>query len=223
MHIAVTPSSVLRAEGRAPARALILGARLATRDVLALCRRLLSQAGSAMQLDQIAASSLSKVWHADGTVSAINLGWDLVLMVETAVRICADPDRYASMVRVLGVAVRASGARIALVEPPPSPCADDWRGIRRAVEAAARLAHADIVPAGLAWRVATMLHPGLPLTTPRGRITTLGAYLLACTIVHSVTGMTLPALGLAGVPDSHVALARRAALEAVAQDAVPTS
>lgn len=219
MHIAVTPSSGTRVDGRAtPARVLILGAQLATRDVLALCRRLLLQAGSALHLDHIAASSLSKVWNADGTVSAINLGWDLVLMVESAVRICADPGRYASMVRVLGVAARASGARVALLEPPPAPCGDDWRGVRRAVDAAARLAHADVVPAGGAWRVALRVHPGLPLATPRGRVTTLGAYLLASTIVHFLTGSALHALDLPGVPDGFAALAHRAAMEAIAAD-----
>lgn len=222
MHIAVTPS-VARVDGQhAPARVLFLGARPASRDVLALSRRLLSQAGSEMQLDCIVASGLGKVWNADGTVSAINLGWDLVLMVESAVRICADPARYASLVRVVSVAARAAGSRVALVEPPRGPCADDWRRIRRAVQAAAHVAHADVVPAGYAWRIAQSMHPGLPLVTPRGRITTLGAYLVACTIAHFVSGRALHVLDLPGVPGSHTALAHRAASEAMAHDPVPT-
>ena len=217
MHIAVTPSSAARVDGRdAPVRVLFLGARLASRDVLALCRRLLAQAGSTMHLDHIVSTGLSKVWNADGTVSAINLGWDLVLMIESAVRICADPDRYASMVRVLSVAARAAGSRIALVEPPQMPCAEDWRRTRRAVETAARAANADIVPAGHAWRMALAVQPGLPLLTPRGRVTTLGAYLIACTIAQFVSGEALHALELPGVPGSDAALAHRAATDAVA-------
>lgn len=216
MHIAVTPSRLARIDGnRMPARVLLLGARLASRDVLAVCRRLLSQAGTAIHLDHIVASGLGKVWNADGTVSAINLGWDLVMMVESAARVCANPDHYASMVRILGVAARAAGARVALVEPPQGPCADDWRRIRRAVDAAARVAHADIVPAGYAWRVALMVHPGLPLLSPRGRVTSLGAYLVACTIAQFVCRRSLQALELPGVPGSYTALAHRAALEAV--------
>lgn len=223
MHIAVTPISAVRVDGSdAPGRVLFLGARLASRDVLALCRRLLMQAGSAMHLEHIAAAGLSKVWNADGTVSAINLGWDLVLIIESAARICADPARYASMVRVLSVAARAAGSRIALVEPPQVSCAEDWRRTRRAVEVAARVAHAHIVPAGLAWRMALAVHPGLPLRTPRGRVTTLGAYLIACTIAHFVSGRgTLHALELPGVPGSYAALAHRAATEAVIDDQAP--
>src|SRR5512139_1369648 len=80
MQFAVTPSNAARVDGRdAPARVLFIGSRLARRDVLGLCRRLLLTAGSATQLDHIVAAGLGKAWNADGTVTAINLGWDLVM------------------------------------------------------------------------------------------------------------------------------------------------
>ena len=221
MHFAVTPSSAARPGGRhASARVLFLGARLASRDVLGLCRQLLSQAGSAMQLDHIVATGLSKVWNADGTVTAINLGWDRVMMVESAARIGTAPEAYASMARIIGVAARAAGARVALLEPAPGPCVGDWRRVARAVEAAARAAHADIVPVGGAWRTALAVRPGLPLLTPSGRVTTLGAYLVASTIAYFISGKSLQALDLPGVPCSCTALAHRAAIDALGREPV---
>jgi hypothetical protein len=221
MHFAVTPSSAARVDGRdAPVRVLFLGSRLARRDVLGLCRQLLQQAGSATQLDHIVAAGLGKAWNADGTVTAINLGWDLVMMVESAARIGTAAEGYASMARIIGVAARAAGARVALLEPAPGPCVGDWRRIARAVEDAARAAHADIVPVGSAWRTALAVRPGLPLITPSGRATTLGAYLVASTIAHFISGKSLQALEIPGVPGGCTALAHRAAMDAIALDTV---
>lgn len=71
--------------------------------------------------------------------------------------------------------------------------------------------------------MALAAHPGLPLRTPRGRVTTLGACLLACTIAHFVSGRTLPGLDLPDIPDSYAALAHRGAMEAVTQDRASTA
>lgn len=199
----------------ATTRALLLGARLSGHDVFGLCCRLLARTGRALYLDQVAASGLRRAWHADGTLARLSTGWNVVLMLETAARIAAEPARYASLARVLSFAARSAGARVALVQPPPARAAEEWGPVEAAVEAAAEGAHADIVPVGAAWLFALAIRPGLRLTALDARMSVLGAYLVAATLGHYLAGPHLQPLELPGVPNRDIGLAHRAAQESL--------
>lgn len=202
------------------ARALLLGARLAGHDIFGLCCRLVGRTGRGMHLDQVAAAGLRRAWHAEGTLALLSAGWHIVLMLETAARIAAEPARYASLARVLSFAARSAGARVALVQPPLG-ATPDGLAVEATVQAAADGAHAEIVPVGAAWRLALARRPGLPLTESDGRLTALGAYLVACTLSHYVAGPTLHPLELPGVAARDIGLAHRAAQQSLRASHTP--
>jgi hypothetical protein len=204
------------AVGAGVSRVLLLGARLASHDLAGMFHRLIAPSAGRLHYDEVVAPTLMKVWDSDGTLSALNLGWDLVLMVESAARIAMQPQRYASVARVLCVAARAVGGAVALVEPPPAPlCSGDVYRVRTTVEEAARIAHAEVVPLGNVWRTALTIRPDLPLQTPRGRVSLLGAYLVVCVLAHYILRESLHALDLPGVRPAHVAFVHRVAHDLV--------
>ncbi len=196
-------------------RVLLLGARLANHDLAGMFRRLVAPSPGRLQFDELLAPNLTTAWNSDGTLSVLNLGWDLVVMVESAARITLQPDRFASIARLLCVAVRAVGGAVALVEPPPVPPCGDACRLRAAVESAALVAHADVLPVGNVWRAALSLRPELPLHTPRGRVSLLGAYLVVCTLAHYIVRDGLQALDLPGVRPSETAFVHRVAHDVV--------
>jgi hypothetical protein len=197
-------------------RVLLLGARLASHDLAGMFQRLVAPSPGRLHFDQLLAPSLTKAWNSDGTLSVLNLGWDLVMMVESAARIALQPERFASIARVLCVAARAVGGAVALVEPPPAPlCGGDAYRVRAAVESAALVAHAEVLPVGNVWRTALGIRPDLPLQTPRGRVSLLGAYLVACTLAHYVVRDRLHVLDLPGVRPAEAAFVHRVAHDLV--------
>ena len=197
-------------------RVLLLGARLASHDVGGMLRRLVGPSTSRLHFDEVLGPSLTKAWNSDGTLSVHNLGWDLVLVAESAARITVHQQRYASFTRLLCVAARAMGGAVALVEPPPAPlCSGDENRVRTSVQEAARIARADVVPLGNVWRTALAIRPDLPLQTPRGRVSLLGAYLIACTLAHYMVRVNLHALDLPGVRPAHTAFVHRVAHDLV--------
>ena len=198
-------------------RVLLLGTRLANHDLFDWCCRLLTGPGHSVHLEQLAAAGLRRAWTARGTLAVLNAGWSLVVMLEDALRIAAEPDRYASIARVLSFAARSSGARVALVQPPPrTPGGEGWVRVRHVVDGAARAAHAGVIRVGDAWRLALARRPALPLHAADGEVTALGAYLAACAIARYVAGDALEALDIPGVPRGAVGTVHLAVEEAVA-------
>jgi hypothetical protein len=217
MQITISGSGTMHAVAQDDVRrVLLLGTRVANHDVFERCRRLLQRSAEPVRLEQFSAAGLRRAWSASGTLAVLNTGWDLVLMMEDAPRIAAEPERYAAIARVLSFAARSCGARVALVQPPPwSGGADEWPRVRDAVAAAARAAYAAIVPVGVAWRRALVRRPDLPLGDGDGGITDLGAYLAACALARYVADDPVPALELPGVPRGFVGVVHRAVEDAL--------
>lgn len=218
MQITISGDRAVRPVGHdGTRRVLLLGTRLANQDLFDWCCRLLERQADAVHLEQLAAAGLRRAWTARGTLAVLSAGWSLVVMLEDAPRIASEPDRYASIARVLSFAARSSGARVALVQPPPrTPGVEGWARVRHVVDGAARAAHAGVVRVGDAWRLALARQPTLPLRTPGGEVTALGAYLAACAIARYVAGDAVEALDVPGVPRGSVGAVHLAVEEAVA-------
>jgi hypothetical protein len=218
MQISISRDVAVRPVGHdGTPRVLLLGTRLASHNLFDWCCRLLERPAGAVHIEQLAAAGLRRAWTARGTLAVLNAGWSLVVMLEDTLRIAEEPDRYASIARVLSFAARSSGARVALVQPPPrTPGGDGWARVRHVVDGAARAAHAGVVRVGDAWRLALARQPGLPLHAADGEVTTLGAYLAACAIARYVAGDAVAALDVPGAPRGSVGAVHLAVEEAVA-------
>lgn len=181
-------------EARTPLRVLFVGNSLtATNDLPAVVATLARRTGSTpIDYRTIAPGgvNLEDHWASGEAREALASGqWDAVVLQQGPSSL---PESQANLREWAGRfadEARANGARPALLTVwPESERSYAFPAVIRSYANAARAAHAELYPAGLAWQAAWRRNPRLPLYGPDGfHPSLLGTYLTALVVVAGLT------------------------------------
>ena len=150
--------------------------------------------GDSIHVAMAAEPNLALIDHLTGSSNAVALlrdsSWDAVVLQQgpTSTAVCRD-----SMVLWTGMFApliqRAGGVSITLMTWPAISQGDVWEPVHTTAVLAAAGVHGMLAPAGDAWHVALVAHPGLPLYGKDGyHPSEMGSFLTALVIYQRLTG-----------------------------------
>ena len=172
-----------------------------------------------------AAAQLSLLWSFDATQYLLkDEKWDYVVLQEQSTLPLTAPSRMRDSIRTIDAAVKEAGAKTVLfVTWARDNLPDTQAPISAAYSTVGTEIGALMAPVGLAWRMAVLLDPKIPLYDADGtHPSPTGSYLAACTLFMVIAARhPCPPLEVQGVTSENAEKARAAALKALTTQRPP--